>query len=177
MLPQIYSNIHWLPSTKLVDHDYKAIKISTIWYQCNKNYTQDIMAHTPKKFQTIHIYLIKSEEASIWIFIHLFFESAMILIFGGLLLLRISWILKFKINWIRVPKLISKDKKPEPVGRIQIQLRSVERQKISLPRDTPKIDPFFLNFFKVQGMPHTFLKSRILRQSWIWLLWVISNRW
>ena len=37
-------------------------------------------------------------------FTHLFFASAIILIFGGLFLHRLSRLLKFNLNWIRVPK-------------------------------------------------------------------------
>ena len=67
MPPQIYSDIHCLPSTRVVEHYYKSSKISNILYQCQRNYTQELMSHTPKTFQDIHFYFTKSEETSRWI--------------------------------------------------------------------------------------------------------------
>ena len=61
------------------------------------------MAHTPKTFKAIHIYSKKIEDASIWIFTHLFFASAIILIFSDIFLHRISRLLKVKLKRIRVP--------------------------------------------------------------------------
>ena len=37
---------------------------SNIWFQFNRNYTQDLMAHTTKTLKAIHIYFAKSKEAS-----------------------------------------------------------------------------------------------------------------
>ena len=68
MLPQIYSNIHCLPSTSVVEHYSKSSKISTRWYKCNRKYTQDLMSHIPKTFQAVYVYYKKIEEASRWIF-------------------------------------------------------------------------------------------------------------
>ena len=66
-LPQISSNINFLSSTRVVDHDYKSSKNSTIWYKFNRNSTQELMEHTPRTFQAIHLYLKKSDKSSIWI--------------------------------------------------------------------------------------------------------------
>ena len=42
--------------------------ISTRWYKCNRNYTHELVTHTPKIFQIIHIYFTKFKEASRWFF-------------------------------------------------------------------------------------------------------------
>ena len=68
MLPQIYSDIHCLTSTQVVEYDSKFSKSSTIWQKCQRNFTQQLMAHTPKTYQLIHIYFTKSEEYSRWVF-------------------------------------------------------------------------------------------------------------
>ena len=67
----------------------------------NKFYPRAHGTHT-LKIQYIHIYFTKSEESSRWILTHIFFDSEIILIFGGLFLHRLSRILKVNLKWIRV---------------------------------------------------------------------------
>ena len=62
------------------------------------------MAHTPKTFQAIHIYFTILKKPTDLFFTHLFFASAIILIFGGLFLHSLSRILKVKPNLLRVPE-------------------------------------------------------------------------
>ena len=76
-------------------------------------------------------------------FTHLFFASAIILIFGALILHRLSRLLKYNRNLIRLPKLSLQDKNVEPGEITQIQSIPVGRQERSLPKATPKIDTFF----------------------------------
>ena len=47
------------------------------------NYTQELMSHTPKTFQSIHIYLFLIKKPTEGFFSYLFFVSEIILIFGG----------------------------------------------------------------------------------------------
>ena len=91
-----------------------------------EKYTQDLIVHSPKTFQAIHIYFTKSEEYSRWFFNHLFFVSAIILIFC--IFNRLSRILKFYIKWLRLPTTDSVSKNAEPGGGIQIQVNPVGRQ-------------------------------------------------
>ena len=67
MLPHISSDIHRLPSTRVVENDSKSNKISSIWQKFQRNSTQDIMAHTSRTFQSKHVYY-KNEESSRWFF-------------------------------------------------------------------------------------------------------------
>ena len=67
MSSQIYSDIKFPPIKRVVDHDYKCSKKSTIWWKCYRSSTQELMSHTPKIFQAIHIYFTKSDKSSIWI--------------------------------------------------------------------------------------------------------------
>ena len=73
MLPQISSNIHCLPNKRVVYHDYNSSKMSTRWWKCNINYTQELMALTPKTFQAIHIYFTKVKNTPDGFCTHLFF--------------------------------------------------------------------------------------------------------
>ena len=143
MIPLISSNIHCLPSTRVMEHDSKSSKISNICQQFNRNSTQDIMAHTHKTSQAMHIYFTKMKKPTDTFCTHLFFASAIILIFGGLFLHRIPRLLKVNLNLIRAPTTDFSRKNAEPGGRIQIQVISFGRQKRSLPKDAPKIDPLF----------------------------------
>ena len=103
MPPQIYSDIHCLPSTRLVDHDSKSSKISTGLQICQINYTQELMEHIPKIFQDINIYF-KSGESSRWISYTYLFVSEIIIIFGSIFLHKISRLLKVDLKWLRVPR-------------------------------------------------------------------------
>ena len=51
-----------------------------------------------------YIFIIKKQRSLQMDFSHLLFYSAVILIFGGLFLHRLYRLLKFKFNWILVPK-------------------------------------------------------------------------
>ena len=82
---------------------------------------------------------------------HHFFASAIILIYGGLFLHRLSRILKVKFNWISAKKLTLQDKNLESGSRIQIQVSSVGRQERILPKSTPKIYPLFSAQFQQMG--------------------------
>ena len=103
MLPQIFYNIHCLSSTRVAGNHYNSSKISTRWQQCHINSTRELMSHTPKTFQEIHIYFTKVKNPPDVFCTHIFFASKTILIFGGLFLNRLSGILRFDINWLRVP--------------------------------------------------------------------------
>ena len=61
------------------------------------------MSHTPKKFQSIHIYFTKVKKPPDGLCIHLLFASAIILIFSGIILHSLSRILKVNIKLLRVP--------------------------------------------------------------------------
>ena len=104
-------NAYGLECFGVVYHDSNFSEISTRCYQCNINSNQNLMSHTPKTFQSIHIYFTKSEEASRWIFTHLLFASSIILTFGGLFLHSLFGLLKVNINWLRVPKTESEIQK------------------------------------------------------------------
>ena len=151
MLPQIFSDIHCLPSAIVVENNPKSSKRSTRLQQCQRKYTQELIAHTPKTFQSIHIYFTKTEESSRWICTHLFFVSSIILVFGGLFLHRLSRLLKVYIKWLRVPTTEFVRKNAELVQRIQIQVNPVVRQEISLPKATPKTYPLFSAKFQIIG--------------------------
>ena len=60
------------------------------------------MSHTTKTFQAVHVYFTKIEETSRWIFTHIFFASANILIFGGLFYIGSSGYSSSIFNWIWV---------------------------------------------------------------------------
>ena len=62
------------------------------------------MAHTPKTFQDVHIFLQKVKKPPDGFFNNIFFASAIILLFCGLFLHRLSRILKFKLKWVRAQK-------------------------------------------------------------------------
>ena len=49
-----------------------------------EKYTQELMVHTSKTFQTINFYSTKSEEASIFFLTDILFASAIIIIFSGI---------------------------------------------------------------------------------------------
>ena len=103
MLPKISSDIHFLPSTRVVDHYSKSSKRSTIWYQHEINYIQNIMAHTPKHFNPYTFILQKMKNSPDGFCTYLFFYSKIILIFGGLFLHRTSRVLAVNLKWSRVP--------------------------------------------------------------------------
>ena len=109
------------------------------------------MAHTHITFQAIHIYFAKVKKPPDEFCTHLFFASTIILIFGGLFLHRLSRLLKFKINWLRVPKTEFARQNSEPGVRIQIQVNPVGSQERSLPEATPKTDPLSSAQFQIMG--------------------------
>ena len=61
------------------------------------------MVHTPKTFQSIQLYLKKVKNPPDRFCASLFFDSSIVLILGGLFLHRLYRILKFNLNWLRVP--------------------------------------------------------------------------
>ena len=109
------------------------------------------MEYSSEPFQAIHIHSTKSEETSIWIFIHLFFESATILIFSGIFLHRLYRIPKFKIKWIRVPTTEFSRKKQRTRRNKPNQLKPVGGKERSFPKATPKIDPLSTGIFQRIG--------------------------
>ena len=117
------------------------------------------MEHTPKTFQAINVHSQKFNKPLDGFFTHLFFTSSNNLIFGGLFLHRLSRLLKLNFNCIRVPTTDFAKKKSEPGGRTQIQVCSVGRQDISLPKATPKIHPLFYVQFQNIGYP-TYAKRK-----------------
>ena len=102
MLPQISYNIHLLQSTRVLYHNYNYSKISTSLQQCYRNSTQELMTHTPKTFQDIHIYFTKVKKHPDGIFTHIFFASSIILIFSRVFLRIISRLHKVQLNLLRV---------------------------------------------------------------------------
>ena len=61
------------------------------------------MAHTPKMLQCLHIYFKKLNKPPDGFCTHIFFDLAIILIFGGVSLYRLSSIIKVNLKWLRVP--------------------------------------------------------------------------
>ena len=100
------------------------------------------MAQTPKTFQAIHIYSTNLKKYPDGFCNHIFFASAIILIFGGLFLRRLSRLLKFKLGFLRVSTtdLTRRENK--------IQVSSVGRQERILRKATPKIYLFFCKISK-----------------------------
>ena len=90
---------------------------------------------------------------------YLLFASAIILIFGGLFLHRISRIIKVKMNWIRVTTAEFSGKTAETGGITQIQVRSVRRQERSPPKATPKVYPSYYAKFQSIGYATYYLQS------------------
>ena len=72
------------------------------------------MEQKPKKFEAKHKYLTKLKKPPYGFSTHLFFDSAIMLIFGGLFLHRISRLLVVNINWISVARNFLQDKNAEP---------------------------------------------------------------
>ena len=106
------------------------------------------MEHTPKTFQSIQIYLTKSEESSRWIL-----YSSLLLLSNNpniwwYILHRISRPLKVKIKCIRVTTNEFVRQNSEIGGKIQMQVNPVGRQERSPPNTTPKTDPFFCTISK-----------------------------
>ena len=118
MPPQISSNIHCLPITRVLDHDYKSSKISTRWQKCNIYSTQELIELRPKTSQAIHVYFQKVKKPPDGFCNHLFFASVIILIFDGLFLHRISRLSKVKKNCIRITTTEFSREKAEPVSII-----------------------------------------------------------
>ena len=103
MLPQIYSNIHCLSITSVLEHDYKSSKISTRW--CNL--TEILLkssCYTHLKHSKPYMFILKKLKKPPD---GLFYSSLLCLSnypnIWLLFLHRISRLLKFNINWIRVP--------------------------------------------------------------------------
>ena len=63
------------------------------------------MAYTPKTFHAINIYFNKVKNPPDEFCTHLFFDSAIILIFGGILLYKLYIVLKYNLKWFSVPKI------------------------------------------------------------------------
>ena len=82
---------------------------------------------------------------------HLLFASAIILIFDGIFLHRLSRILKIKLKWLRVSTADFASKNAEIEGRIQIQVNPVVRQEIIRQKVTPKTDPLSSAKFQRMG--------------------------
>ena len=87
------------------------------------------------------------------------YASAIILIFGGLFLRRISRILKVNLNGIRLPITNFAKQNAEPGGRIQAQVISFGMQEISPPKEAPKIDPMFSAKFQSIGYATYYLRD------------------
>ena len=103
MLPQIPSITNYLPINIVVNHNSKSSKSSTRWYQCQINYYQYLKAHTPKTFQSLHIYFIKVKNPPDGFCSRLLFASVVIIIFGGIFVHRLYRILKVQLKLIKVP--------------------------------------------------------------------------
>ena len=98
--------------------------ISPVKYQLDgRNVTEIILkisCHTHLKHSEPCMFILKKlKKPPDGLFTNIFFASAIILIFGGLFLHRLSRLLKFNLNWIRVPKT------------------DFERQKCRTRRDNP----------------------------------------
>ena len=130
MLPKISYNIYWLLITSVVDHESKSSKISTTWCKCNKYSTEELMSHTSKTFQSIHVHLKKGEEAYTWILYSYFICLSNHPNIWWFILHRISRLLKFKLDWLRGPTNDSAEKNEESRGIIQAQVIPVKRQLV-----------------------------------------------
>ena len=138
MLPKISSDIHFLPSTRVVDHYSKSSKRSTIWYQHEINYIQNIMAHTPKHSNPYTFILQKMKNSPDGFCTYLFFYSKIILIFGGLFLHRKSRLLAVNLKWLRVPSTESVRKKYRTRRENKCSSKPCWKAKIILLKYTPK---------------------------------------
>ena len=104
MLPQISSDIHYLPSKRVVDHKYKSSK----YQPYGRNVIEILLKsswNTHLKHSNPYTFILKKVKKPPYGFhTHLFFASEIILIFGGIFLHRISRLLKLKFKRIRVPQ-------------------------------------------------------------------------
>ena len=99
--------------------------------------------HTHLKYSKPYIFILQKLKNPPYGFCTpLFFASAIILIFGGLLLHRLSRILKFKINWLRVP------------------ITDYARKKFRTRRDNP--NPSKLSWKKRKKPPKGHIKRDLL---------------
>ena len=129
----------------MVDHGSKSSISSTRWYQCNRNYTQELMAHTPKQFQFI---LKKVKKPPDGFCTRLFFALEIIVISSGFFLHRLSRILKIKLNWLSVPKTDFARQKFRTRRYNPTSSKPGWKASKKPPRGHTKIDPFFWIFSK-----------------------------
>ena len=83
MLPQIFSDINHLPSTRLVYNDIHFIKITTIYKQCTETPIQDHMAHTSNTIKSPPINPKRVKNPPDGFCTCILFSSAIIPIFSG----------------------------------------------------------------------------------------------
>ena len=104
MLPQIFSDIHHLPSTSPENDDFKYSKISTLWNQW-KEIIIKITCHTRLIHPNTYSLILQQVKKPPYGFCtHLFFSSEIILIFSGLSLHRTLSLLKVKLKLLKSPK-------------------------------------------------------------------------
>ena len=125
------------------------------------------MEHTPKTFESMHIYFTKVKNTPDEFYTHLFFASEIILIFGGLFLHSLYGLLKVKLNWIRVSKTEPARKKTRTRRDDKNSSKISWRARKKPPKGHTKNIPFFLHNFKGSDMTHTLFNSGILRTTWI----------
>ena len=96
MLTQISPDIHFLQSTKVMDHDYKS-GINVIQILLKNSW------HTHLKYYNTYTFIVQKENKPRYGFCtRLCLSTSIILIFVGIFLDRLSKIIKFKLNWIMV---------------------------------------------------------------------------
>ena len=106
------------------------------------------MSHTPKTFQAIYIYFTKLKNPPCEFYTHLFFASAIILVFGGLFLHRIYMLIKANTIRIRLPKTYCAKKfrtRRENKNSSNISWKA----RYKNPKGHTKNRPFFLQNLKV----------------------------
>ena len=132
--------------------------------------------HTHLKYSKTYIFILQKVKKPLDLFCtHLFFASAIIIIFSRLCLHILSRLHKFKLNWSRVITTEFARQKFRTRRENPNSIKLVCKARNNRPKGHTKNS--FLQNFKGYDMPHTLFKIVILRTSWILLWWVISQSW
>ena len=98
---------------------------------------------------------------------NLFFDSEIILIFGGLFLYILSRLLKLKLNWLRVITTDFTRQKHRTRRENPNSSKLSWKARKKPPKANTKNRPFFMHNIKGYDLSHTLFKIVITRTSWI----------